>query len=44
MLEKSIIYPKVVVYHNLLENVDEIVEILKNLKSLRRPEIFNKFF
>ena len=36
MLEKSIIYPKVIVYHNLLKDVDKIVDMLKESKCFEK--------
>jgi hypothetical protein len=32
MLEKSIIYPKVIVYHNLLKDTDKIIDLIKSNK------------
>jgi hypothetical protein len=38
MLDRSIIYPKVVVYHNLLKDTDKIVDMLKKAKSFKEDK------
>ena len=36
MLEKSIIYPKVIVYHNLLKDTDKIIDLIKSNKFFNK--------
>ena len=40
MLEKSIIYPKVVVYHNLFKDSEDLVDLLKYAKNIKEKEYF----